>query len=230
MFAKKLTVEAVLSETIPSWPKVLQNNFPETTIFVIFLWSFSGLFELNAECFCNYVIITKFISSTNYFSKEFFCNNLGRAGIPPVSEILFQDGPRAKPELEQEPLEPFARNRQQNHNHWTEQCVSVDLQKYRETLPSKAQTGPVLGVPKPGCFKPGCLQCLSGSVSLRCLRPFAPFCALLRICVCALLRSLIRVILLPTAFRMTPFGNSRPFASFHARFATELGPPWLCRD
>ena len=37
-----------------------------------------------------------------------------------------------------------------------------------------------LVVPKPGCFKPGCLQIL---------RPFALICALLRTCVCALLRS-----------------------------------------
>ena len=34
-----------------------------------------------------------------------------------------------------------------------------------------------LGVPKPGCFKPGCLQSLRGSALLR---SFAPFCALLR--------------------------------------------------
>ena len=53
-----------------------------------------------------------------------------------------------------------------------------------------------MGVPKPDCFKPGCLQFLRRSALLRpfapfcaLLRPFAPFCALLRTCVCALLRS-----------------------------------------
>ena len=41
------------------------------------------------------------------------------------------------------------------------------------------------------------------------LRPFAPFCALLRTCVCAHLRSFARicVFLRPTAFRTTVFGN-----------------------
>ena len=43
-----------------------------------------------------------------------------------------------------------------------------------------------LGVPKPGCFKPGCLQFLRRSALLR---PFVLFCALLRTCACALLRS-----------------------------------------
>ena len=43
-----------------------------------------------------------------------------------------------------------------------------------------------LGVPKPGCFKPGCLQVWRGGALLH---PFVPFCALLRTCVCALLRS-----------------------------------------
>ena len=51
---------------------------------------------------------------------------------------------------------------------------------------SCACNGVMLGVPKPGCFKPGCLQFLHGSALLR---SFAPFCALLRSCVCALLRS-----------------------------------------
>ena len=41
----------------------------------------------------------------------------------------------------------------------------------------------VLGVPKPGCFKPGCLKCWRGSTLLR---SFAPF---LRSYVCALLHS-----------------------------------------
>ena len=44
-----------------------------------------------------------------------------------------------------------------------------------------------LGVPKPGCFKPGCLQFLCGNVLLR---PFAFFCALLRTRVGALLCAL----------------------------------------
>ena len=38
-----------------------------------------------------------------------------------------------------------------------------------------------LGVPKPGCFKIGCLQFLRGNALLR---PFSFFCALLRTCVC----------------------------------------------
>ena len=41
----------------------------------------------------------------------------------------------------------------------------------------------ISGVPKPGFFKPGCLQILRGS---DLLRPFALFCALLRTCVCTL--------------------------------------------
>ena len=44
----------------------------------------------------------------------------------------------------------------------------------------------LLGVPKPGCFKPGCLQFLRSSAHLR---SFAPFCVFLR----------------PTAFRTTAF-------------------------
>ena len=77
-----------------------------------------------------------------------------------------------------------------------------------------------LGVPKPGCFKPGCLQFFRGSALLRSfvpfcalalLRSFAPFSALLRTCVCALLRSfaLICVFLRQTAFRATAFGKCR---------------------
>ena len=62
-----------------------------------------------------------------------------------------------------------------------------------------------MGVPKPGCFKPGCLQFPRGSALLH---SFAPFCALLRTCICALLRScalfaIICAVLRPTAFRAT---------------------------
>ena len=52
-----------------------------------------------------------------------------------------------------------------------------------------------LGVPKPGCFKPGCLQFLRGS-ALLC--SFAPFCARLRsfadlrLCAFALICALLR--------------------------------------
>ena len=75
-----------------------------------------------------------------------------------------------------------------------------------------------LGVPKPGCYKPGCLQFLRGN-ALLC--SFAPFCALLRsfadlrlrsfALICALF-ALICVFLRPTAFRTTAFGNSRVVA------------------
>ena len=46
------------------------------------------------------------------------------------------------------------------------------------------------GVPKPGCLKPGCVQFLRGS-ALLC--SFAPFCTLLRTCVCAQLRSFAHI-------------------------------------
>ena len=49
-----------------------------------------------------------------------------------------------------------------------------------------------LGVPKPGCFKPGCLFCVE-ALFCALLRPFALFFALLR----------------PTAFRTTASGNYR---------------------
>ena len=70
-----------------------------------------------------------------------------------------------------------------------------------------------LGVPKPGCFKPGRLQFLRGSALLHSC---APFCALLRSCVCALLRSFARicVFLRPTAFITTAFGICRPFGQY----------------
>ena len=45
------------------------------------------------------------------------------------------------------------------------------------------------GVPKPGCFKPGCLQILCRSAFLRSFAPVCALCALLRTCVCALLRA-----------------------------------------
>ena len=68
----------------------------------------------------------------------------------------------------------------------------------------------LLGVPKPGCFEPGCLQFSRGSALLR---SFASFCALLRSSANFRLRSfaLICVFLHPTAFRTTAFGNCRPF-------------------
>ena len=73
-----------------------------------------------------------------------------------------------------------------------------------------------LGVPKPGCFKPGCLQYL-----LLCalLRPFVPFCALLRTCVCVLLRSFaffcahLRVSCEQPAFRTTACCGSHSFTT-----------------
>ena len=48
-----------------------------------------------------------------------------------------------------------------------------------------------LGVPKPGCFKPGCLQFLHGSALLRPFALLCAFCALLRpfALLCALLRA-----------------------------------------
>ena len=73
--------------------------------------------------------------------------------------------------------------------------ISPDLTPFSNRSRSAAQRR--LGVPKPGCFKPGCLQFLRGSALLRpfglfcaLLRPFALFCALLRTCVCALLLGL----------------------------------------
>ena len=52
-----------------------------------------------------------------------------------------------------------------------------------------------LGVPKPGCFKPGCLQFLRGSVLLRSFAPFCALCAFLRTFVCALLRTFVCALL-----------------------------------
>ena len=65
------------------------------------------------------------------------------------------------------------------------------------------------GVPKPGCFKPGCLQFLRRTSAL--WRSFVPFCSLLRTCVCALLRSfaLFCAHLRVSASRTTAFGNCR---------------------
>ena len=57
-------------------------------------------------------------------------------------------------------------------------------------------------VPKPGCFKTGCLQFLGGSALLRPFAgSFAPFCGLAFALFCAHL--------CPTAFRTTAFGNCR---------------------
>ena len=53
-----------------------------------------------------------------------------------------------------------------------------------------------LGVPKPGCFKPGCLQILRGGALVR---SFALFSVLAFTVFCTLLR--------PIAFRKTAFGN-----------------------
>ena len=60
---------------------------------------------------------------------------------------------------------------------------------------------PRIPVPKPGCFKHGCLQFLRGNALLRSLAlfcgfAFAPFCALLRVSACDR--------------RTTAFGNFRP--------------------
>ena len=76
--------------------------------------------------------------------------------------------------------------------------------------------GKNLGFPKSGCFKSGGLQFLCRSALLRF---FAPFCApwpwrsfaLAFALLCADLRSFafVCVFLRPTAFRTTPFGNSR---------------------
>ena len=61
----------------------------------------------------------------------------------------------------------------------------------------------LLGVPKPGCLR----------FFTQKERSSAPFCALLWTCVCALLRSfaIFCVLLRPTAFRATMFGNCRPW-------------------
>ena len=47
---------------------------------------------------------------------------------------------------------------------------------YNRTCQCHQMLSHVLTVPKPGCFKPGCLQFLRGSALLR---SFAPFCGLL---------------------------------------------------
>ena len=62
-----------------------------------------------------------------------------------------------------------------------------------------------LEVPKPGCFKSGCLQCLRWSALLRSFAglAFALFCAHLHSF------ALIWAFLRSTAFRTTTFGNSR---------------------
>ena len=67
-----------------------------------------------------------------------------------------------------------------------------------------------LGVPKPGCFNPGCLQSLRGCALLR---SFAPLCALLlRTRVCALL-----------------LGEGPPAEPRHEVFFPEISPVLLCR-
>ena len=78
-----------------------------------------------------------------------------------------------------------------------------------------------VGVPKPGCFKPRSLQFLRGS-ALLC--SFAPFCALLRTCTCAFLRSCARicVFLRPAAFRTTASGNCRDFHTERTVFGSEI--------
>ena len=55
-------------------------------------------------------------------------------------------------------------------------------------------------------FKPGCLQFLHGSALLH---SFAPFCALLRICVCALLHSFACLVGLRTQTQNTAFLNAK---------------------
>ena len=92
--------------------------------------------------------------------------------------------------------------------------ICASFEDSRKTCPKKGQKK--RGVPKPGCFRPRCLQFLRRSALLR---PFAL--ALLWTCVYALLRSfalicaLLRsfacfcVFLHPTAFRTTAFGNCR---------------------
>ena len=62
---------------------------------------------------------------------------------------------------------------------------------------------PKSGVPKPGCFKRGCLQFYAEALLCARLRPFALFCARKRS------SAHICVFLPPTAFRMTTFGNCR---------------------
>ena len=73
---------------------------------------------------------------------------------------------------------------------------------------SIAQFRPSLRVPKPGCYKPGCLQRLRGCALLRsfalfCGLAFALFCAQLLLCSFALNCMFLR----PTASRTTAFGN-----------------------
>ena len=91
-------------------------------------------------------------------------------------------------------------------------CPSNSLQKILVTQ------GKSLGVPKPGCFKPGCLQFFCGNALLR---SFAPFCALLRSFVDLRLRSFahICVFLRPTAFRTTAFGNFRKQVKLSSKFS-----------
>ena len=88
----------------------------------------------------------------------------------------------------------------------------------------------LLGVPKPGRFKPGCLQFLRGSALFALfLRPFALICGLAFVLICAHLRSFahICVFLSPTVFRTTAFGNCRSCPSFHLRLgASGFFFPW----
>ena len=67
------------------------------------------------------------------------------------------------------------------------------------------------GVPKPGCFNPGCCNFDVEVLFCALSRPFALFCVLLFAPFCAHLRSLARIcaFLRLTAFRTTVFGNCR---------------------
>ena len=101
--------------------------------------------------------------------------------------------------------------------------------KYLDLLTLPGTHSPLWGSAhgsKPGCFKPGCLQFLHGSALLH---SFAPFCALLRTCVCALWRSFTRFCVQPRLERPR-LGTAEPRAlgdspehSFFAFRLFELG-------
>ena len=94
-------------------------------------------------------------------------------------------------------------------------------------------------VPKPGCFKPGCLQLLCRSALLRpfallcaLLRPFALFCALLRLhSFCALLRAFACFCDRPRSERLRLATADRTVFSVASRRLSLLHPHfflWKC--
>ena len=91
---------------------------------------------------------------------------------------------------------------------WFGLCLSLR----RESIRTNHSQQRNLGVPKPGCFKPGCLQLLRGSALLR---PFALFCGLaFALFLCSFERICAHLRVSATAFTTTAFGNCRKTRNF----------------